>query len=46
MFDEESKKVFTDARLQRHAVGWVKSYNIKFAVFDSVFIIFSLLLIS
>ena len=46
MFDEESKEVFIDARLQRHAVGWVKSYNIKFAVFESVFIFFSLLLIS
>ena len=46
MFDEESKEVFTDVRLRRHAAGWVKSYNIKFAVLDSVFIIFSLLLLS
>ena len=46
MFDEESKEVFTDVHLQRHAVGWVKSYNFPFAIFDSVFIIFSLLLIS
>ena len=35
-----------NAHLQRFAVGWIKSYNIAFAVFASVFIIFCLLLIS
>ena len=45
MFAEESKEVFTGVRLQRFAIGWVKSY-IAFAVFASGFIIFSLLLIS